>query len=237
MAIDFNSQELRLLLRQFARGNVVLFAGAGFSVGAKNSRGADPPLGTQLAEILASECGWKYEGEDLAVVYEQAQKHLGSQKMNDVLRSLYKNCAAAKWHYLIPKLFWYRIYTTNIDDVLETSYRSDSAQGLDSITCPAAFDDQDMWFERVQCVHLHGSVLDLAKGLTFTAAEYAGQTATPNPWYQALIEDMYANSVLFVGSRLNEAPMYHYLALRTERARGTPEVRAKAFVGDCPELR
>ena len=64
MPIDFNSQELRLLLRQSEKGNVVLFAGAGFSLGARNPRGTDPPLGPQLAEALALECGWKYEGED-----------------------------------------------------------------------------------------------------------------------------------------------------------------------------
>jgi hypothetical protein len=60
------------LLRQFEKGNVVLFAAAGFSLGAKNPRGTEPPLGSQLAEILAQECGWKYEGEDLGIVYEQA---------------------------------------------------------------------------------------------------------------------------------------------------------------------
>jgi hypothetical protein len=231
MPIDFNSQELKLLLRQFEKGNVVLFAGAGFSVGAKNSLGTDPPLGAQLAKVLASQCGWQHEGEELGVVYEQAQKHLGSQGMNDTLRSLYKNCVPAAWHYIVPKLFWYRIYTTNVDDVLENSYKSPgSVQSLDSITCPAQFEDHDIWFQNVQGVHLHGSVLDLGKGLTFTATEYADQTATPNPWYQALVEDMYANSVLFVGSRLSEPPMYHYMALRTERTKGTAEARAKAFV-------
>jgi energy-coupling factor transporter ATP-binding protein EcfA2 len=87
-----------------------------------------------------------------------------------------------------------------------------------------------MWLEHVQSVHLNGSVLDLQKGLTFSASEYAGQTAKPNPWYQAFVDDMYANSVLFVGSKLNEPPMYHYLALRSERAKGVAEVRAKGFV-------
>lgn len=181
MPIDFNSHELKLLLRQLEKGNVVLFAGAGFSIGARNLRGMDPPLGNQLAEALALECGWKYEGEDLGIVYEQAQKHLGSNGLNATLRGLYKDCVPAPWHNLIPKLFWYRIYTTNIDDVLENSYASGSVQRLDSITCPADFESQDVWFEHVQAIHLHGSVLDLQKGLTFTAAEYAGQTATPNP--------------------------------------------------------
>lgn len=230
MPIDFNSHELKLLLRRFEKGNVALFAGAGFSLGARNLRGTDPPLGPQLAEILASECGWKYEGEDLGIVYDQAQKHLGSASLNGLLCGLYRGCVPALWHLLIPNLFWYRIYTTNIDDVLENSYAHASVQRLASVTCPADFEAQDIWFEHVHAAHLHGSVLDLSKGLTFTAAEYAGQTAIPNPWYQALVDDMYANSVIFVGSRLNEPPMYHYLAMRSERSKGTSETRAKAFV-------
>jgi hypothetical protein len=113
MPIDLNSQEMKLLLRQFEKGNVVLFAGAGFSVGARNSRGTDPPLGSQLAEALAAECGWKYEGEDLGIVYEQAQKHLGSSGLNAVLRSFYKDCTPATWHHIIPEIYWTRIYTTS----------------------------------------------------------------------------------------------------------------------------
>ena len=35
---------------------------------------------------------------------------------------------------------------------------------------------------------------------------------------------------LFVGIRLNDPPFHHYLSLRSQRHRGTPEVRAKAFV-------
>src|SRR5260370_42472870 len=116
--MDVNSDDLKLLLREVEKGNVVLFAGAGFSLGARNARGGDPPLGPQLAETLASECGWKYEGEDLGIVYEQAQKHLGSAGLSGVLRSLYKDCVPAEWHLIVPILFWYRIYTTNIVYVL-----------------------------------------------------------------------------------------------------------------------
>jgi hypothetical protein len=99
------------------------------------------------------------------------------------------------------------------------------------VTCPAPYEDHDLWHERVQCVHLHGSVLDPAKGYTFTLEDFAGQTAQPtNPWYQAMADDMMSRTFLFVGTRLNEPPFYHYLSLRSQRGRGTQEVRAKAFV-------
>jgi hypothetical protein len=217
-------------LRQFEKGNIVLFAGAGFSLEAKNSLGSNPPLGGDLARLLAKECGWPDSGEDLPTVYDQAQKHLGSKGLNEVLARYYRDCKPAPWHSQLASLFWYRIYTTNIDDVIEQTYRGHSAQKLDLVTCPAPYEDQDVWHERVQCVHLHGSVLDPAKGYTFTLEDFAGQTAQPNPWYQALADDMMSRTFLFVGARLNESPFYHYLNLRSQRGRGTQEVRAKAFV-------
>jgi energy-coupling factor transporter ATP-binding protein EcfA2 len=230
MAVDTNSHEFQLLLRQFEKGNVVLFAGAGFSLGAKNSLGADPPLGSDLARILSRECGWPDSGEDLPTVYDQARKHLGSRGLNEVLARYYRDCQPALWHSRLASLFWYRIYTTNLDDVVERAYRGRAAQNLDLVTCPAPYADHDIWHERVQCVHLHGSVLDPAKGYTFTLEDFAGQTAQPNPWYQAMADDMMSQTFLFVGTRLNDPPFYHYLSLRSQRGRGTQEVRAKAFV-------
>jgi energy-coupling factor transporter ATP-binding protein EcfA2 len=230
MAIETNSQEFQILLRQFEKGNVALFAGAGFSIGAQNSLGTHPPLGPELARILAKECGWSYNDEDLPSVYEQAQRHLGSKGLQDVLVRHYRDCKPSDWHLRVSSLQWYRIYTTNIDDVLEQAYKGPAAQRLDLITCPTSYEDPDLWYDRVQSVHLHGSVLDPAKGYTFTLEDFAGQTAVPSPWYQALADDMMTRAFLFVGTRLTESPFYHYLSLRGQRSRGAQEVRAKAFV-------
>lgn len=230
MAIDTNSHEFQILLRQFEKGNVVLFAGAGFSAGAKNSIGMDPPLGGELARILAKECGWGYNDEDLPSVYDQAQKHLGSKALQDVLARHYRDCKPADWHLQLASLQWFRVYTTNIDDVLEQVYKGHAAQRLDLIACPTPYEDPDQWYDRVQSVHLHGSVLDPAKGYTFTLEDFAGQTAIPNPWYQAMADDMMTRAFLFVGTRLAEPPFHHYLSLRSQRSRGAQEVRAKAFI-------
>jgi energy-coupling factor transporter ATP-binding protein EcfA2 len=230
MTIDTNTHEFQILLRQFEKGNVVLFAGAGFSIGAQNSIGTDPPLGAELARILAKECGWSYNDEDLPSVYDQAQNHLGSTRLYDVLAQYYRDCKPAEWHLKLSSLQWYRIYTTNIDDVIEQVYKNRSAQRLDLITCPTSYHDPDQFYERVQSVHLHGSVLDPTKGFTFTLEDFAEQTAMPNPWYQAMADDMMTRAFLFVGTRLTESPFHHYLNLRSQRSRGAQEIRAKAFV-------
>lgn len=230
MPLDINAAEIQLLLRQFERGDVVLFAGAGFSVGARNQRQEEPPTSRQLCELLASECGWKYEDEDLPTVYEQAELHLGTNRLRELFARVYRDCSPAPWHETLSQWFWYRIYTTNVDDVIQHSYSGASAQRLRTVVCPSPYQEQDLWFSTVQCVHLHGSVIDPAKGFTFGPIEFGSQTAFPNPWYQSLIDDMYSKSVVFVGTRLSEPPFYHYLQLRTQRSSRAPEFRAKAFV-------
>ena len=231
MAIDFSQPELKLLINQFRTGHVALFAGAGFSLRAQSGMRKEPPSASQLAVLLAAECGVEYAGEDLAVVYEYAQKRLGSERLHSFLSSLYRDCVPAREHLIVPKLLWARIYTTNIDDVIENAYKAASdGQRLRPIVCPAPYDERDPWFEDVQCVHLHGSVLDLSRGLTFSPTEFAAQTAVPNPWYQALMDDLYAESMLFIGTRLADPPFHHYLALRSLRARGQREFRGTAFI-------
>jgi SIR2-like domain len=230
MAIDTNTHEFQHLLRQFEKGNVVLFAGAGFSIGAQNSRKKDPPLAHELSQILAKECGWPYDEEELPVIYDQASKYLGRSGLEAVLNQLYKDCVPANWHLLATRLFWHRIYTTNIDDVIENSYKAGAGQLLDQIVCPAPYRDPDQFYDHVQCVHLHGSILDFSKPLTFTFEEFAYQTAKPNPWYQAMADDMQSKSFLFVGTRLSDSPFHHYLSLRSQRSKGVEEPRAKAYL-------
>lgn len=230
MAVDTSSHEFLLLLRQFEKGQVVLFAGAGFSLGATNQRGEEPPDARTLASRLAGECGWPYGGEDLPVVYAQAESHLGTAGLRSFLESLYANLKPASWQYDIARVHWHRMYTTNIDDVIEHAYLKDAVQTLSPIVCPAPFAEADQWYASVQCVHLHGSVRDSTKPLTFTLESFGEQSAIANPWYQQLIEDMQSKSVVFVGTRLAESPFYHYLTLRAQRPSGAKEVRAKCFI-------
>ncbi len=229
--INFHDADLAFLISQLKKGNVVLFAGAGFAVGARNSEHKEPPLGSQLAELLCAECGWPHSGDELSIVYDQAEKHLGTVALRHFLERHYKDCIPGEWHLLIPKICWSRIFTTNIDDVIERSYtRTPGQQALDSITCPNPFVMPDLFMERVSGVHLHGSVLDSSKRPTFTLEDFARVAVTPNPWYQALMDDMQAKSVLFVGTRLTEPPFHYYLALRSERAPGGKDSRAKGFL-------
>ena len=113
------SNNLAYLRTHFESGRVVLFAGAGFSIDATNAEGQSPPLGGPLAERLAKAVGHEYAGEPLPTVFSVAARRMGSRAFNDLLTSLYSITGFNEWYGLIPSFVWHRIYTTNVDDLLE----------------------------------------------------------------------------------------------------------------------
>lgn len=142
--------------------------------------------------------------------------------MNDRLFTYYKGCSPAPWHRLVSQLYW-RVYTTNIDDVIENAYSSGSPkQRLDSVVCPADFQDGDIWFESVQSVHLHGCVLDPSKGFTFTYEDFAAQTASPSPWYQTLTEDMHVQHGCVCGNAAERATFLSLPNASKQTGKGSP---------------
>lgn len=225
------TQDLHFLRRQFERGDVVLFAGAGFSVGSKNRRGQSPPLAPALSRILCDECGWDFEEDALTEIYGEAQKHLGTDRLRNLLESHYLYCEPASWHHVVSGLCWHRIYTTNIDDLIPNIYRKyPGQQTLRLLVNPSPLPEVDPFMAEVMCIHLHGAVADPSKRLLFTREDLADLSASPNPLYQALIDDMTSRSVLFIGTQLNEPQFYHYLTLRDKHTSRGGDIRAKAYL-------
>jgi hypothetical protein len=185
MTFDFNSPEFEFLCSRMEKGDVVLFCGAGFSFDAINLNGQKPPLGKALGGSLANLAKLPYFDEPLPLVYQAARKHLGTLSLNAWLKREYTIKSFADWYKIVGAMVWHRIYTTNIDDLLNNIFRGRTIQTLDTIVCPAPPTERDPHFKTVQCVHLHGHVNQLEKGLTFTLQEFAQQQAKPNPWYQS----------------------------------------------------
>ena len=230
MTIDWESSDFAFLRQQFQTGNVVLFAGAGFSVEAVNVLGESPPLGTELARRLAERAKLPYSNEQLSIVFETVRSAIGSKSLSWQLRDLFTIESYAPWYKSLRQLVWNRIYTINIDDLFQKLYAGPAEQVLETIVCPAAPEERDQLFGALQCVHLHGHVQRFSQGFTFTLDEFARQTATVNPWYSTLLDDLFRHPVVFVGTDLQEAPFYHYLQLRDSKTNGIHEYRPKSFL-------
>jgi hypothetical protein len=213
------STKLAFLKRQFQLGRVTLFTGAGFSLDAKNLQNSEPPLGNALGKKLAELGGFQYEGEPLPQVYSAVQRRAGRVQLEEMLRNSYSINTFEPWYQKIEGLVWNRIYTTNIDDLMEKVYGGQSQQRLITIACPTSFRPQPKSHATLQYVKLHGCVNNLDRGIRFSLEEFSQLQVEEDPWYSQLVDDIYFGPVIFVGTLAEESPLHHYLELRGKKGR------------------
>ncbi|HLO96810.1 MAG TPA: SIR2 family protein [Burkholderiaceae bacterium] len=198
-------------------GRVILFLGAGASLGAKNLVGIDPPLGTDLAKTLAEKAGWNYAGEPLATVYSAAREALGTPALEAFLASLYRNVKPSPAQRTIAAFPWLRVYTTNIDDGLETAFGSNSSQQVVVRNRTDRIEDKDQLLGRLDYVHLNGSIRRPDAGFVFSAEEYGKASATSPRWYEEVASDFLQTPFIFIGTSLAEPVLFHHIERYKER--------------------
>ncbi len=211
--------KLAFLKRQFQFGRVTLFTGAGFSLDAKNQKNSEPPLGNALGGLLANLGGFPYEEEPLPQVYAAVQKRTGRSQLEEFLTINYSIESFDPWYQKIAGLVWNRIYTTNIDNLIEKVYGGQSQQRLKTIACPHNFMPQPKTPATLQYVKLHGCVNNLDRGIRFSLEDFSQLQVEEDPWYTQLVDDIYFGSVIFVGTLAEESPLHHYLELRSKKGR------------------
>ena len=224
--LDQNSE--RYLENALANGSAILFTGAGFSRGARNQLDEPLPLVRELAQDL---WGLAFPGEvfdpasALGDVFEVARRSAGNatrrlleQKLlvvGDTVADYYRD------YLTVP---WFKIYTLNLDNLipiaaakfaLPTDITSVSALRPRSVTGLAA-------------VHLNGLVGDYPD-VTFSPPQFGARTAGADPYYEILARELYGHPVVFIGTALDEPPLWHHLALRGDRPSGS-ELRPKSFL-------
>ena len=122
---------------------------------------------------------------------------------------------------------WYRIYTLNLDDLEEAAdVRFSFPRTIRSVS---ALLDGVQSGEGLDSVHLNGRARDFPN-VTFSAPQYGSRTAIPDLWYQQLAIDLLGHPVVFVGTELDEPPLWQQLALRGLREPGSAELRPPSYL-------
>lgn len=231
----FAPDDEQYLLRRFARGEVVLFLGAGFSSEARNRHGDMMPDSRQLAAKMWSllDYAGDYDGTVLADMYEAL---LGSGKndteITEFLEGQLLTGEIPLSYDQLVRPYWYRIYTTNVDDLLQRVYRrNDAAPRLTPASFPAEeLRERDAALLTLQAVYLNGVLPCAPRELTFSVRQYARRAAVTSPLYTAFLGDYSYNPALFVGTELNEPLFWQHLEVREGRQRGVAELRPKSFL-------
>lgn len=113
----------RLLIDDIRSGNIVLFLGAGASVGATSRNGEKIPIGKALGQKLVEKfLDPSYADNDLSYISEIAISQKGLYEVQSFIKEIFDNFRPGVHQLLIPTFNWKAIFTTNYDLLIEQAY-------------------------------------------------------------------------------------------------------------------
>lgn len=112
--------ELREAIRSGLAGQAVLFLGAGAAKDAKNKQNEALPVGQQLADALAQECGLG-NGYALDAIAEHFIEKKSETSLINELRKRLNIADVGETLTLLGEMDWLRIWTTNYDNAFEAA--------------------------------------------------------------------------------------------------------------------
>ncbi|MDE7300327.1 MAG: SIR2 family protein, partial [Lachnospiraceae bacterium] len=196
----------------------ILFLGAGFSVGASNDFGGIP-LGDSLKEEIIKE--FLTERVNASEREEISQYSLqevceyiddGIEKYAELRQFLverFKNVVPAEFHYKLASYPWRKIYTVNIDDLVENIYKKKGKKLLVQNQNKEKQEDSDT---DTQYIKLHGCVNGNAENMVFSSKEYKRLiNGTMNFKLNNLVFDIQRENFIFIGASMDEPDIDHYI--------------------------
>ena len=140
---------------------------------------------------------------------------LTDQQRQTELVDKYSNCQPGAELLPLSRCLWKRIFTFNIDDVVEALYDQERREQRLVLLNFASTFEPDTHLSELQCVHLHGYVGRPADGFVFSHTEYVRRLNWNNPWMMLLSEILPSESFIIAGTSFNEVDLEYYIARRT----------------------
>ena len=224
------------LRTQFETARPVLFTGAGFSLDAKNAKGRQLPTSNDLRQAIWNLCFGKDpfdERNSLQDLYQVARVHR-SRQLTELLRDelTVDSDSLPDWYKLILSFPWHRCYTLNVDDLPQAIDRRFQLPRKIKVTSAMSQRSETSVDERahLHVIQLNGGLDDLPDNVTFSTPQYAQRLVRDEPWYNQLISDLLARPVVFIGTNLDEPPLWQYVEKRQSRGRDQQELRPKSYL-------
>ncbi len=193
-------------IKTIESGKAILFLGAGFSKDAKNSLGENIKDGAQLIEYLLNKINEPdHEGYDLETASQEFINSPLSGGEKELTRILHGNFSAREYtqpQRIIACQPWYRIYTTNYDNVVENIFAEEG-----KIYTEKSIHDQvsPPLKNSTQIIHIYGSIKNISpdefkRTFLLTESQRDQSEFIKSSWYRRFCDDILAASALyFVG--------------------------------------
>lgn len=205
--LDFEDNEHKTLMNRIAVGDIILFLGSGFSLGAVGSLEDEDkkkiplPNVEQLKKLLSKTILYTEDIDgSLKEICEDCQED-NRARYAQVMRELFKVSSVKTFHELYANVEWKKIYTINVDNIVENIYE-DSSQKLGIVYSE---DPNHIPKNSLLYYKLHGDAIIAPDKITFSTSDYVSSSARKNDYrFETLSYDLKTENFLFVGTALNE---------------------------------
>lgn len=219
------------LKRQFEQGDAILFTGAGFSCDASSQAGGAVPSVDEFRRMLN---GIVYPGsiidpaDSLADLFGVARTRAHNRVREIIERHFVVDRAKLPAMYAdIFSAAWHRVYTLNIDDLPEAVGASATLpRSLVTLTPSRLNAGNDA--TALQIVHLNGRWDDGPEGVTFSPLDFAARIPGRDPLHAQCAVDLLSRPVVFIGTTLDEPPLWQHIQLR--RSATGRDLRRRSFL-------
>ena len=224
-----DAAQLTRVAEGVGRGEYSLLLGAGASIGALGGNNEPLPSGPMLRDRLISDFSIPTEGQTITLSRAYAAAHRTDPKqLERFIRSQFTHCKP-DWQNILSNFDWHRIWTLNIDDIVESIYRSRNIS-FDRFDWTSKFRDRSK-SER-QIVHLHGFAQDLSDNspedseLVFSIQEYAATLKDTRAWHAVFTDEFSERPFIVLGASLvEEFDLQHALvSSAASTTRGFPSI-------------
>lgn len=182
-------------------GNCVLFLGAGYSYQAENALKNGIPMAGDLASLLDKESGEESDG-DLSLAAESYIEAKGEYQIVEFLKDTFAAVSVKDCQEELGKYSWKRVYTTNYDNVFESSVTKNNKRATSITLTDKLRDYKD---KKGLIIHLNGSIsnlttFELSAEFKLTDSSYLTSEFLQSEWLTLFRNDLAdADAVFFVG--------------------------------------
>ncbi len=219
-------REQELLLDSLNNSTPILFLGAGFSFKAYNYADKEIELASELSKSIFKEFYEKrrapemddsyisgvreYKLKDLCTTIQQESKDRKESLYDfliDTFRGAHPN-PKNDFHRKILEYDWTKIYTLNIDDLVENIYSGEGIRVLVQNERNMKNNPDAM----LEIFKLHGCVNKREHGFIFSSDEYISKIENADFKMKEFANDYYKNDVIFIGTELDEDDIAYILS-------------------------
>ena len=200
-----NTEIMAKIAEGVSGGAYSLLLGAGASIGSMGGNGEPLPSGPGLTRRLIDEFTIPVGEQSISLTKAyRAAKNRDTVRLEKLIRAWFTDCRP-DWQSQLVEVDWHRIWTLNIDDIIEVACRERSS-AVDRFTWTSKFWDRSS--SQRQIIHLHGYARsnsdpdDSPSELVFSVQEYVSAVKNSMAWHTVFIDEFAQRPFIILGASL-----------------------------------